>query len=197
MGSLFNISDLDKPVSVELKGFGQELSKPETSRFFSGGGFQAIKQAIPEVIGTNSEIQFISKGDWSLWELVDFLMADKTDITIYMATWTISELSSRKISEWVSSGRISKLYAVVDHRTKLRHESAYHMFAGHATNFKATRCHAKVTVIQHSTGFFTILGSSNWTENPRIEVGAIRTDENTATLHKNWIIKEIENETHK
>jgi hypothetical protein len=192
MGKLFEISDLDKPVHVELKGFGQELSKPEASRFFSGGGFEAIKQAIPQSFG--DEIQFVSKGDWSLWELVDYLLAENTGCTIYMATWTISELSSRKLAEWIESGRIAKLYAVVDHRTKMRHESAYHMFAGHATNFKATRCHAKVTVIEYQGGYYSIIGSSNWTENPRIEVGMIRTDQATALLHKNWIIEEIQNE---
>lgn len=190
---MFDISALDKPVNVELKGLAQGMDTPGSSRFFSGAGMAAIAKAIPEQLPHSGEIQFVSKGDWSLWELVDYIIGAEVSVNLYFATWTISELSSRKLVEWVESGRIAQMHAVVDHRTKVRHEAAYHLFAGRATRIRATRCHAKVTVLQFIDGRkITILGSSNWTKNPRIEVGMIRTDHATADMHKSWIIEQIE-----
>jgi hypothetical protein len=129
-----------------------------------------------------------SNGDWSLWELVDYLLEQTGPGTdIYLATWSISELSARKLVQWMENGRIGKMVGVVDVRSKNRHPAAFHLSKNIFSEIRVAYCHAKVTVLVGNGQFISINGSANWTENPRLESGVIINSLKTAMGNINLI----------
>lgn len=128
-----------------------------------------------------------SNGDWSLWELVDYMLKQTGPADIYIATWSISELSARKLVQWMEEGRIKKLIGVVDVRSKNRHPAAFHLSKNIFSEIRVAYCHAKVTVLVGNGQFISINGSANWTENPRLESGVIINSLITAMANINLI----------
>jgi hypothetical protein len=87
---------------------------------------------------------------------------------------------------------ISELNAVLDYRIERRKPEAFQLANNIITRIKLTKCHAKVLVIRNETWDVTIIGSANFSKNPRIEAGVIFTDRKTAEFNAGWIDEIIE-----
>jgi hypothetical protein len=59
------------------------------------------------------------------------------------------------------------------------------------TEIKPAKCHAKVTVIENDEWGISIVGSANYTRNPRIEAGVLFTCRNVAVFERDWIEREL------
>lgn len=170
-----------------------QVVNAEHSVFFRGHSLEALSNSLQLPLQPNTIYNFVSRGDWSQWELVNYLLSYLSPAELIFTTWSISELSARKIVEWIDKGIVTSVSALVDFRAKNRHESAYHLARNHISNFKVAACHAKITVLKSPVhGYVTIIGSANWTENPRIESGVIITDEVTGKNNEDWILNTIE-----
>lgn len=173
MNKLFNIADINPPDFMPEAQSGAVREK----HLFENVKHGTTEHKIQNIIGfiePGDCISFWSNGDWSLWELIAHLLKQTGAGTeIYLATWSISELSARKLCQWMDEGLVSKLVGVIDFRSKNRHPAAYHLSKNVFSEIRVAFCHAKTTVLKGNGHFITINGSANWTENPRLESGVI------------------------
>lgn len=193
MKKLFDISQIENNDPVEIKGFVSAPTDQPHSRFFRGASLDALCTVLPLPLAENTVYDYVSRGDWSHFELLEYILNNIQPAQLYFSTWSISELSARKLVGWLDSGRITSVVALVDFRAKNRHPAAYHLARHHISDMRVGSCHAKVTVLKHAAGYVTIVGSANWTENPRIEAGIISTNESTGLGHIKWIQECVSN----
>jgi hypothetical protein len=190
---LFNFKSILEEEANTAKGCVFNSDPEVSSSFFRGAGIDALRELLPLPLKQNHNYHFVSRGDWSLWELVQYLLPEKESAAMWFSTWSMSELSTRKLITWMESGRINKVNALVDYRAKNRHPEAYYMAKNNIANMRVTSVHAKVVVMQSMSTCITIVGSANWTENPRIETGIISTEKAVAEMHIKWINEVIKN----
>lgn len=138
-----------------------------------------------------TDLHYVSHGHWSLHNLLEWLLPKTGTCTIYLATWSISEDATRAIINLSEKGLIKEIFAVLDYRSKNRHEASFYLAKSHFAKIHTTACHAKVTVIECENYVFSINGSPNFTNNPRIESGVISTSKEVANWHKKWILDVI------
>jgi hypothetical protein len=173
MIKLFNISEINPPDFMADAESGS-VSDKDLNEQVKRGNAEVKIHHIVGFVKQGDCISFWSNGDWSLWELVAHLLKQTgLGTEVYLATWSISELSARKLCQWMDEGLISKLVGVIDFRSKNRHPAAYHLSKNVFSEIRVAFCHAKVTVLKGNGHCITINGSANWTENPRLESGVI------------------------
>jgi len=118
---------------------------------------------------------------------------------LYLATWIISPENINSICESIDKGLLQSVTFVCStrmdelkkaHANKLKEE-----FSKRSTKIKFKICnsHAKVFSISDFEGnFYTICGSGNWTENPRIEYYLILNNKDVFNHNKEWMKSLIE-----
>jgi hypothetical protein len=150
-----------------------------------------FEELFPDMAEGNS-YHFVSYGDWSLYHLADYILSKTGPARLYLSTWSISEFSARKLTEWMQSGLLTHIYGLVDARTENRHEAAFQLCKQQFTEMRIFPTHAKVCVFISETAHISIVGSANWTENMRIEAGVLCSGKALATKHAEWISKMVE-----
>ena len=154
---------------------------------------QQIEAIFPAQLEQNAHYHFISNGAFSLHNLVGHIINTTGPVHMAFSTWAISESSARALVGFVSDGSILSIQALLDTRAKSRHDSAYHLISGHCQHITMAHCHAKVSLFWNDKWQVSIIGSANYTENPRIEVGTIYTIPQVLQFHKNWLLNAIQN----
>jgi hypothetical protein len=136
--------------------------------------------------------QFVTMGKWSMHEVLEYCLRQLGPSEVFITTWTLTEDPARLLVQLKEEGLIRKLNCLFDYRIKDRKPEPFYLVEGIADEVKLSKCHAKLTVLR---GFenrnLTIMGSANYSRNPRIETGAIFTDKETAMFHSQWIMDEI------
>ena len=120
-------------------------------------------------------------------EMVRMILLKTGPAKVWMTTWTITEEPMRILLDLIKTGYISELSAVLDYRIEKRKPEAFQLASNIITRIKLTKCHAKVAVIRNEEWNVTIVGSANFSKNPRIEAGVIFTDKESADFHIQWI----------
>ena len=132
---------------------------------------------------------FISDGDWSMHDLTLELVKNLKPAEIFITTYAIRELPIRQLILAQERNEISSVSMLLDYRAKTRTPEVFHLASQNVNKIFLTSIHAKVTVIRSAGGCVTIVGSSNWTQNPRIEAGIITMKKEVANFHIEWIKK--------
>jgi hypothetical protein len=135
-----------------------------------------------------THINFVSAGSLSLHQLIEHLInkhSGKADL--YLSTWAIKEAASRSLHRLCEQKKIDRLYGVFNYRIKTLDGKSFQLIEKKFTQYALTKNHAKVIVIDFIIAQYTIVCSANLSNNPRIEVGYISTDEVVAQFHKNWM----------
>lgn len=150
-----------------------------------------LNDVFPEEFLQGKIYTLFSDGQWSQYELVDYLLRYTGEgSALYFSTWAMSEFSARQLATWLDEGRISELWGVLDIRSKTRHPSSYDIARTCFDKIKTTNCHAKVTVIvpkDEAKPHLCIVGSANWTQNPRKECLVVFNSKESAARHVGWI----------
>jgi hypothetical protein len=113
--------------------------------------------------------------------------------TLYLATWIISKDNIDEIINALKSGRLQKFVFVVSIRLKQLKKSVYAYLVEQFNQFpdqiyyKVCNSHAKTFSISTEKNFYTVIGSGNWTQNPRIENYIIHNDKNIFEFNKQWM----------
>lgn len=184
--SLFTTSDLSTSTAE-----GKKLSAKSFKHFPSGAhrmgrSLRDLEECISE-LAPNQAQQFVTAGRWSLHQLLEYLLRKTGPCRLWMTTWTITEEPMRILLSLIREGLILELNAVLDYRIEKRKPEAFQLASNIMTNIRLTKCHAKVVVIKNDQWNVTILTSANFSKNPRIEVGTIFTDSESAAFHSKWI----------
>lgn len=188
--SLFKSSDI---VSAE---------QPKTNPVV-GGAFLNIDFEIGKNVGeifplcqNLKEIQsiyFMSDGAWSNIDIIESLLSISGPAAISFCTWSISTDAIRKFTEWQATGLITNLHVIMDQGIRNRKPEIHQQALVAFKNLRLIKCHAKVTVISNAKYSFVVIGSANFTNNPRKEAGLIIRSEEIAMANIKWMRKEFAN----
>ncbi len=137
------------------------------------------------------DVHFISSGKWALHDLLVCLLQYCSPAVLYISTFSVTEFPARILASNISSGAVSALHLLLDYRAKKRYPAVVQLAANIATTIRTIPVHAKVFVLESAEISFTVIGSANWTVNPRVESGLITSCRDAAAFHKNWISKAI------
>lgn len=140
-------------------------------------------------IGNNKSIHYVSDGDWSMHDLVMQLLKSYNPAEIFITTYALRELPVRQLIMAQHDGLISSIKMLLDCRAKVRTPEVFQLASANLNSIFLTSIHAKVTVLKSEAASITIIGSANWTSNPRIECGIVCNDERVSNFHIDWINK--------
>jgi hypothetical protein len=155
-------------------------------------------QKIQSVIGHLNQFQskhYVSMGDWSTHDLLFYLLEQTGPARVYFTTWAISEYAIRQLHNMIEDGLILELKGIFDYRNGTRKPAELQFLQKITTDIKAAKCHAKVTVIINDTWGVCVVGSANYTRNPRIEANVLCSVREVAEFHKDWILNELKGES--
>jgi hypothetical protein len=188
--SLFSTEDLtkkkpDRPKSGSVPFTGSNL-------LTIGKANEKLHQVFGQVIDGQS-LHYASLGDWSTHDLLFFLLEQTGPARVYFTTWAISEYAIRQLYQFIEHGLILELKGIFDYRNGIRKPAELQFLKKITTDIKAAKCHAKVTVIENDHWGISVVGSANYTRNPRIEAGVLCCDKTVAAFHRDWILNELSN----
>jgi hypothetical protein len=188
--SLFSLNDLSKKATVKTESGSVSVSGTAICRIGKANG---KLQDVFGKIGQDQILPFVSLGDWSTHDLLFFLLEQTGPAKVYFTTWAISEYAIRQLYNLIEQGMILKLKGIFDYRNGIRKPAELQFLEKISTEIKPAKCHAKVTVLENDSWGISIVGSANYTRNPRIEAGVLFTLKDVAAFEKNWIEKELSN----
>ena len=188
--SLFSTEDLtkkkpDRPKSGSIPFAGSNL-------LTIGKANEKLHQVFGKVIDGQS-VHYASLGDWSTHDLLFFLLEQTGPARVHFTTWAISEYAIRQLYQFIEHGLILELKGIFDYRNGIRKPAELQFLQKITTDIKAAKCHAKVTVIENDNWGISVVGSANYTRNPRIEAGVLCCDKTVAAFHRDWILNELSN----
>jgi len=186
--SLFCVKDLgmkkaDKTVSGAVTASGTHI--------FKIGKANAKLTEVFGTLGQDQVIPYVSLGDWSTHDLLFFILEQTGPARVWFTTWAISEYAIRQLYQFVEHGMILQLKGIFDYRNGVRKPAELQFLQKITTEIKPAKCHAKVTVIENDNWGISIVGSANFTRNPRIEAGVLFTCRNVAVFERDWIEREL------
>jgi hypothetical protein len=131
-------------------------------------------QSLPKLT-TNSTIPFSSEGEFSMHELIEFLLSETGPAKLKVSSFSISEVATRMFLNCMENGLITELQCVLDLSVK-RHKLGLLYFASNiGTVISLIKCHAKIILIENENWHVTVIGSANLQVNDKIEAGVIFT----------------------
>lgn len=188
---LFKNSDID----VATPGTGESHSPKATASsiaidnsFATGASLDLIETTIGQ-LRPGASIFFKTDGAWSNIELLEYILAQTGPADVYFTTWSISAEAITRFTSWQQRGVINDLVAILDSGIRNRKPEIYQQATGAFRKLKTAACHAKVTVIRSDNHHITLMGSANYTKNPRIETGVIILSEDLAEANIYWILE--------
>jgi hypothetical protein len=189
--SLFKVAELSSSTAG-----GKKLEPGAFKHFPSGAhrmgsSLRELERCVSELV-PDQATQFATAGRWSQHQLLEFLLRKTGPCRLWMTTWTITEEPMRALLMMMKEGLILELNAVLDYRIEKRKPEAFQLASQMITRIKLTKCHAKLLVLKNENWNVTVLGSANFSKNPRIEAGVIFTDRGSADFHSHWIDEVIE-----
>ena len=188
--SLFSTDDL-KRKKADKAGSGS-ITSGGTTLLTIGKANAKLHQVFGQVAQQQS-VHYVSLGDWSTHDLLFFLLEQTGPARVYFTTWAISEYAIRQLYQFIEQGLILELKGIFDYRNGIRKPAELQFLQKITTDIKAAKCHAKVTVIENDNWGISVVGSANYTRNPRIEAGVLCCDKNVAAFHRDWILRELSN----
>lgn len=188
--SLFSTDDAaDLSIPQHRQASVRETAEPHTHSLL-GRVSDAVADVFPPIQPGHS-YHYATAGLWSSHDLLLHLLRQTGPARIWIATWSMTEDSVRILVQGLTSGLIQSLDLLIDSRVITRNASAYAFAQAHADKVRISACHAKVTVLENEHFSISIVGSANYTNNPRIESGVLTENRDVAGFHKSWIEAEM------
>lgn len=150
-------------------------------------------KALIDALQPGKAAHYVSDGDWSMHDLVTELLPRYKPADIFITTYALREFPVRQLIMALESKTLLSVSMLLDARSRTRTPEVLQLAQFNLSRIRLTSIHAKVTVIRGAAGAVTIVGSANWTQNPRIECGIVTMDEAAAAFHINWIEKIMAN----
>jgi len=136
-------------------------------RFFNYEGVEAYIGDLSK----NTEIFGITKGQFSIIDIIEYVLNHTGKANVMIATWTAAQADIKKAFEFLQSDKIQDIKFIVDrgfvNRQKEYCNELIEKFGDDSIRF--LRIHAKFIVIQNDEYNFVIRTSMNLNENKRFE----------------------------
>jgi hypothetical protein len=186
--ALFDIGEIKKP---DIKSKSLSKKTPVKRSSVLGKRYDKCRSVVGDLEDCTS-IHYVSMGEWSSHDLLYHILKQTGPANVYMATWSIAEVAVRLMIEWAEKDMVKDFYGVLDWRVKVRRPKIYELLK-YNYKLRLTTCHAKVFIIEGENISVSVVGSANFTNNPRIEAGVITCDKEIGDFHKNWLLSEWNN----
>jgi hypothetical protein len=152
---------------------------------------KSVLEALMKDLHTQeSDIHFISHGDWNLFDFFNLALGYmQGPCQLWISTYAMLEFPLRQILLAQQQGEITEVHMVIDSRARVRSESSLALAKNIANRIALKACHAKVMVLLNKERSLCLVGSQNWTQNPRIETGFVSRQQCVAAFHIDWMEK--------
>jgi hypothetical protein len=176
----------------------EENEKPFAA--FTGGAQSVIckkpkkLERLLNAVEPGCNVHYLSDGYFSLHDVVISLVKKHAPVDVYFTTYALRELPVRQLVMCKIDGLINGIHVVLDYKAQVRSAEVNAFAEMNFTKLSLKPIHAKVCVIQGDDIDITIIGSANWTTNPKTEAGVICENKDIAEFHKSWILKMINDE---
>jgi hypothetical protein len=185
------LSTTKKP-QIEAKEAAASIRLQLAHKYSLGKYNEVIEQVIGQPAMGNC-INYVTGARWSAHNLLHYLLQITGPSSVYISTYTISEDAVRLLSLMMESGVIKEVHALIDKRFDNRNARALQFAKEKFSSLKLRDCHAKVTVLMNTDWQISMVGSANYSNNPRIERGTLFCSAECATFDRDWIMAEINN----
>lgn len=152
--------------------------------------FYSVETAA-ECIGSlykGCEIFCLTKGQFSLFDIVECVLAFTGPADVLISTWTAAGADTKRAKDFLVNGDIRSIRWVVD-RSFLSRQPAYCMALKEEFGdcIRTTRTHAKFIIVRNENWHFVIRTSMNLNSNPRIEDFEISEDKDFADFFQRFV----------
>jgi hypothetical protein len=133
---------------------------------------QKIHEAFSKFTG-NKIIPVSSDGDWSMHQLLEYLLRVSGPASVWISSFSITETAIRSFLQLQEKGLIQELHCLFDFTVK-RHKIGLLFFLHNVvTDVVVTKCHAKLILIENENYTIAVVGSANFNINDKKEVAII------------------------
>ena len=165
------------------------MTAEQIGEAFAGTPLEILKKHIGD-IDLSKTTHYVTNGNWSMNDLLIYILLQVGPSDVLVATWSIAELAMRQILKHHSEGLIKSISFLLDPRVKVRNPKPLQLLAANFP-YRLYQCHAKVTLIKTKDQYISIVSSANMTQNPRIERGAIFPYKNVYDFDYKWLHETI------
>ena len=136
---------------------------------------------------------FASAGDFSMHELVEFILQKTGPATVRVSSYSISEIAIRSFYNLMENGIIYHLECLFDLSVK-RHKLGLLFFVNNLASIIAlSKNHAKFILVENAEWKLVVVGTANLQVNDKNEVGIISTAPDMYQFYFNvfadWLLK--------
>lgn len=122
---------------------------------------------------------YFSEGHWSMHDLMLYLLEITGPARVWLSTFSISEAAIRAFSVAMEKGMITQIHCLFDYTIQKNKLGLLFFAYNTVSDITITANHSKLILIENDTWKITVVGSANFTPNPRKEAGAIFTTPET------------------
>lgn len=124
-----------------------------------------------------------------------FEYINKENVTeLYLSTWVISRENIDQLMRWFDSGNKTFVFILSTRLRELKKSNYAYLIEKFNERkhldfrLRVCNCHAKTfSVKTESANYYSVTGSANWTENPRIENYIILNNKDNFDFNKDWM----------
>lgn len=153
---------------------------------------QAVRKAFPE-IRQDHDYPYATGANWSCNDLLFHFVQFTGPVRLYAATWSVSEKAAIELKTGLEQNQFLGLWFLVDWRVRVRTPGFLAIAKNTFSKVRVSQCHAKAMVLENDQWCVSVVGSANFTSNPRIEAGHVSTRRAVGEFHRDWILAEINN----
>lgn len=183
---LFHSSDLSKPVPDKMD-MTFNVNYPPERLIQVNEKASAFLNCIKEELEPNTHIDFVTAGELSLHQIIQYFSLKFGSVNVYVSSWAIKEEPARVLLSLRQNGTIKQLFGVFDYRIKTLDAKHFQLIESAFTKYALTKNHSKVVIIESNELSMVVVSSANLSNNPRIECGFISTITKTVDFHKAWM----------
>lgn len=169
------------PEEKEADNYGFQQVK-NSKLLFANDALDILPEIVPDVC-----LFYHTTGRWSTHQLTKAVINQVGDADVIITTWAITEKPLRSLLDLKQKGKIKSLTGLFEHKIKSHSSKSFAFAKQFFDEVKLTKIHAKITLISNPEWSITILGSSNWTINRRIEAGVLSTQKEIFEFYKKLI----------
>ena len=109
---------------------------------------------------------------------------------VWLTTFSMTEMSANVVGKLKVDKMIGQLSILMDKESRTRYAQVDQILSNISDHYVLTHIHAKVLIVSSQYASHTVIGSANWTKNPRIECLTVFKN-NVDVKNINWINDEI------
>ena len=148
----------------------------------------ALSAAIPDV-PLGACVQFVTNGAWALHDLVRHLAEIIGPAHLFGFTWSITEPGATQLVSLQTAGKLLSIKMVVDSNMSKWSRDACQYASANMLQFKTATIHAKGFTLHNENRYLSVVGSANFSNNPRIEAGTIIDGKEAFDFNAAWLEK--------